>query len=273
MPTFKPKTRGDKRASTMRVIDKPRNIFLCFKTNINFYLLKPLEKRNRASFPSPTKLRVFRKILVIKIAESMETATPKPRVRAKPLISEVPNQKRITAVSKLEMLESRIESQAREKPAVMAWGILLPARISSLIRSKISTFASTAMPMEIMKPAIPAAVRVTGKSLKRVKIMEIKILKAIIAISPGNRYQRIKNNATNKNPIIAALTPAFTALSPKIAPIVLVERIDIGTGRAPEFKYPTSCFASAGVKLPEITACPFGISSRTTGLDLFSPSK
>ncbi len=35
-------------------------------------------------------------------------------------------------------------------------------------------------------------------------------------------------------------------------PIVCVETSEIGTGNAPEFRRPTNCFASCGVKLPEI---------------------
>jgi len=89
-----------------------------------------------------------------------------PSVNAKPLIRDVPNQKRMRAVMKFEILESRIENQAREKPVETASAMLRPERNSSLTRSKISTFASTAMPIEIINPAIPAAVSVTGKSLK-----------------------------------------------------------------------------------------------------------
>ena len=47
----------------------------------------------------------------------------------------------------------------------------------------------------------------------------------------------------------------------------------MGTGRAPEFNLPTNCFASVGVKLPEICATPPVISSRTTGADIGEPSK
>ena len=107
------------------------------------------------------------------MAESIETKTPIPRVKAKPLIKEVPNQKRIIAVIILEMFESRIENQAREKPVETASRTVLPERISSLTLSKIRMFASTAIPIEIINPAIPAAVKVTGNNLKRAKIIEI----------------------------------------------------------------------------------------------------
>ena len=47
------------------------------------------------------------------MAVNIETATPRPRVRANPLIAEVPSQKSTTAVMIEEMFESRIESHAR----------------------------------------------------------------------------------------------------------------------------------------------------------------
>ena len=65
---------------------------------------------------------------------------------------------------RLDTFESRIEFQARLKPASIAAGRLLPARSSSLVRSKIRMLASTAMPTESTKPAMPARVSVTGIS-------------------------------------------------------------------------------------------------------------
>ena len=106
------------------------------------------------------------------IALNIETIIPIPSVKAKPLIKGVPNQKRMTTVIMPEIFESLIENQALEKPAEIESAILFPERNSSFIRSKISTFASTAMPMEIINPAIPAAVKVTGINLKRASINE-----------------------------------------------------------------------------------------------------
>ena len=67
---------------------------------------------------------------------------------------------------RLDTFESRIEFQARPKPASTAAGSVLPTRISSFIRSKIRMLASTAMPIERTKPAMPARVSVTGMSRK-----------------------------------------------------------------------------------------------------------
>ena len=72
----------------------------------------------------------------------------------------------MNAVIKLETFESRMEFHARLNPASTAGTTFLPIRSSSLVRSKIKMFASTAMPMERTNPAIPASVSVTGTMRK-----------------------------------------------------------------------------------------------------------
>ena len=73
---------------------------------------------------------------------------------------------RIVAVMMLDMFESKIEFQARLKPASMAETRVLPERSSSLVRSKMRMLASTAIPTESTKAATPASVKVTGMNLK-----------------------------------------------------------------------------------------------------------
>ena len=70
---------------------------------------------------------------------------------AKPLTVEVPKYHRMNAVMSVDTFESKIEFQARSKPASMAAGRVLPARSSSLVRSKMRMLASTAMPTESTK--------------------------------------------------------------------------------------------------------------------------
>src|SRR3989344_1185319 len=106
------------------------------------------------------------KVLVTVIAENIETKMPIAKVKAKPRIEPVPKLKRITVVISDETLESRIEDQALLKPAKRASCFGLPQRTSSLILSKIKMLASTAMPIERTKPAMPAKVKVTGIILK-----------------------------------------------------------------------------------------------------------
>ena len=66
------------------------------------------------------------------------------------------------------------------------------------------------MPIEIINPAIPAAVKVTGIILNIDNTVTIYIDNAITARSPGNRYQKTKKIATANNPIIAG-TIAYAA--------------------------------------------------------------
>ncbi len=65
----------------------------------------------------------------------------------------------------VERFESRIEGQARWKPARKAACTERPQRSSSFMRSKIRMFASTAIPVDNRKPAMPGNVSVTGISL------------------------------------------------------------------------------------------------------------
>ena len=103
---------------------------------------------------------------VTTIALNIETRTPMIRTSAKPRIVDEPKAYRMPAVMRLDTLESRIEFQARLKPASTAAGRDLPRRSSSFIRSKIRMLASTAMPIDSTKPAMPASVSVTGISRK-----------------------------------------------------------------------------------------------------------
>ena len=122
-----------------------------------------VEASLRAQSWATTMRRIVR---VTVIAVNIEARTPRIRTRAKPWITDEPKKYRIEAVIRLDTFESRIEFQARANPASMAWGSDLPRRSSSLDRSKMRMLASTAMPTERTKPAMPARVRVTGMSRK-----------------------------------------------------------------------------------------------------------
>ena len=106
----------------------------------------------------------------------MLMTTPMPRVSAKPMTRGaamilLPNQKRMMQVMRVEKLPSRIAGQARLKPASTAALRVFPDLSSSFILSKISILASMAIPMERMKAATWARVRVTGTILKMVSII------------------------------------------------------------------------------------------------------
>ena len=88
---------------------------------------------------------------------------------------------------RLDTFESRIEFQARPKPASIAAGSVLPSRSSSFIRSKIRMLASTAMPTESTKPAMPARVSVTGMSRKIAQHDERVVDQREARDTPGSR--------------------------------------------------------------------------------------
>ena len=84
--------------------------------------------------------------------------------------------------SLIHLLQPQIE--ALLKPLSTADGTIFPCLNSSLIRSKINTLESTAIPIKRIKPAIPGNVKV---ALNRAKPATNKIkfkIKAIIAFSP-----------------------------------------------------------------------------------------
>ena len=71
------------------------------------------------------------------------------------------------------IFESKILVQALSKPELIAVNNVLQAFSSSFVLSKIKILASTAIPTEIINPAIPARVRVTGIALNKANILSI----------------------------------------------------------------------------------------------------
>ena len=85
-------------------------------------------------------------------------------VTAKPRIGPVPNWNRKSAAISVVTLVSMIDDSAllearRRSPTAT----VRPARSSSRMRSKMSTLASTAMPMVSTMPAMPGRVSVAPK--------------------------------------------------------------------------------------------------------------
>ena len=93
--------------------------------------------------------------LVINIAVNNDVKIPMINVVAKPLIGPVPNTNNIKAVKPVVILASKIEDNAFAKPSLIASFCALPLASSSRIRSKISTLASTEIPIVNTIPAIP----------------------------------------------------------------------------------------------------------------------
>ena len=88
----------------------------------------------------------------------MLTIIPTMKVYAKPLTALVPISYRIRAAISVVTCESIIVDIALFEPVSVATRTVLPSMISSRIRENMTTFASTAIPIEMMIPAIPGSV-------------------------------------------------------------------------------------------------------------------
>jgi hypothetical protein len=92
------------------------------------------------------------------MAVNMEVMMPSDSVTAKPRIGPVPKVNSTMAAISVVMLPSAMADRAFSYPEWIAACGVLPFLISSRMRSKISTFASTAMPTVSTMPAIPGSV-------------------------------------------------------------------------------------------------------------------
>ena len=105
--------------------------------------------------------------MVTNRAVNMDRTIPSARVDAKPLTVPEPLQNRTTAAIRVVTLPSMMADKALEKPVLIADFTVFPTPISSLIRVKMITLASTAIPMDRIIPAIPGKVRVTSNADNR----------------------------------------------------------------------------------------------------------
>ena len=102
------------------------------------------------------------------------------------------------------MFESLIEFQARSKPKCIARFFGFPQNNSSFTLSNTSTFASVAIPIDRINPAIPGRVRTTGTNLNIANVRTEYIKRAIPASTPSLPYLNIKNKTTSSSPTPAA---------------------------------------------------------------------
>ena len=102
----------------------------------------------------------FNNVLVIVSAVNMDTTTPSASVCAKPLIVPEPIKPSTAAAISVVIFPSRIAESAFWNPILSAVFTVFPVAISSRIRAKMITLASTAMPMDRMIPATPGSVSV-----------------------------------------------------------------------------------------------------------------
>ena len=99
-----------------------------------------------------------------------EVIIPKPSVTEKPLTGPDPIANKITAVINVVIFASIIAESAFSYPNSIALAGPLFNLISSLMRSKIKTFASTAIPIVNTIPAIPGSVNVAPMALNNQKL-------------------------------------------------------------------------------------------------------
>ena len=108
------------------------------------------------------------------MAVNIEVKIPIDNVTAKPLTGPVPILYKITATISVVKFASKIVTNARSNPALIACCGGRPFFISSLILEKINTFASTAIPTVRTIPAIPGNVSVADKldmiAMRRIKL-------------------------------------------------------------------------------------------------------
>ena len=103
----------------------------------------------------------------------MESTIPRPSVYAKPFTVPEPLIPSTNAAIRVVTLPSTIAESAFWNPVSIAFLTVLPAVISSRIRAKMITFASTAIPIERIIPAIPGSVNVSSKILRQITIRQV----------------------------------------------------------------------------------------------------
>ena len=119
-------------------------------------------------------------------AVNMEAITPKDKVIEKPLIGPDPNTNNNKEAINVVILASKIVERALSNPFLILSYIFLFLTFSSFMRSKIKTFASTAIPIVKTIPAIPGNVRVAPIAPNSASIMNKLAISEILAIKPND---------------------------------------------------------------------------------------
>jgi len=195
----------------------------------------------------------------------------------------LPNENKAKAANKVVKLASTIVEIALWKPDSIASKISRPDLNSSLILSKIKTFASTAIPIVNTIPAIPGKVRVACNRLNNAKIKIILQNNAILAKTPKTPYVISIKIITAIKPAILAILPDEIESLPSPGPTDLSSNIIIGAGKAPDLKTNAKSLVSWTLNEPVIwpveniwdciTGALTTLLSKTIakGLPIFSP--
>ena len=136
------------------------------------------------SFLAPFFSIIIYNVLVIKIAVNIEHTIPILSVIANPLIGPDPIFASTNAAIKVVTFASSIVINALLYPDLTADSTFLPRFISSLILSKIITFASLEIQIVSINPAIPGNVNVAPSKASNDKTKITLSNNAIFAIIP-----------------------------------------------------------------------------------------
>ena len=117
---------------------------------------------------------------------NIEAITPKDKVIEKPLIGPEPNTNNNSDAIKVVILASKMVDKALSNPFFIDSYIFLFFTFSSFILSKISTLASTAIPIVKTMPAIPGNVRVAPIVPNKETIMNKLAISEKLAIIPND---------------------------------------------------------------------------------------
>ena len=195
----------------------------------------------------------------------METTIPRASVWAKPRTVPEPRKPRTAAAIRVVTLPSMMADRAFWKPIFMAAFTVFPEAISSRIRAKMITFASTAMPMDRIMPATPGRVRVMSKPYRRSTMSSTYSPRARALARPGTQYTAIMKIMTIAMPIAPASRLFSIASLPSCAPTTL-ERSSSSSRLSPPMRMVEARFcASSKEAMPVITAWPSVMGSFTAG--------
>ncbi len=170
--------------STITAIETAKNTFFLptksmgfrsFFTPYSFTLCRPMS------------YKAYSAVLVTNSAVNMDKRIPIASVVANPFTVPEPSRYSTAAAISVVTLPSTIADSALLKPVLIAERTVLPTAISSLIRVKMMTLASTAIPMERMMPAMPGSVSVTSNADSRIISRPTYRASAITEATPGIR--------------------------------------------------------------------------------------
>ena len=202
----------------------------------------------------------------------MDTTIPSANVCAKPRTVPEPMKPRTAAAISVVILPSIMAESAFWKPIFMAAFTVFPVAISSRIRAKMITFASTAIPMERIIPATPGSVSVMSKPYSRRTVSSTYRQRASALARPGIQYTAIMKIMTIAMPMAPASRLLSIASLPSWAPTTL-ERSSSSSRLSPPIRMVDARFcASSKEAIPVITAFPSVIGSFTAGELTTSPS-